>query len=43
MTGGVEVIEYVDSWGTYVYSPAVGDFLDQRETEIGQPLDGKHQ
>lgn len=35
VTGGIEVIEYVDAWGTYVYSPAVGDFLDKYE----HPLD----
>ncbi|HEY7821624.1 MAG TPA: hypothetical protein VIG24_02260 [Acidimicrobiia bacterium] len=35
VTGGVEVIEYVDGWGTYVLSPAVDGFLDIYE----HPLD----
>ncbi len=31
VTGGVEVIEYVDAWGTYIYSPAIEGFLDTYE------------
>jgi len=28
VTGGVEVVEYVDGWGTYLVSSAVGGFID---------------
>lgn len=35
-TGGVEVIEYVDAYGTYVYSPAVEGFLDVFEHPLAR-------
>lgn len=37
ITGGIEVYEYVDGYGTYVYSPAVGDFLDVYEHPLDRP------
>jgi len=36
-SGGVEVIEYVDSYGTYVYSPAIDGFLDVFEHPLDRP------
>lgn len=35
-TGGVQVIEYVDDWGTYVYSPEVDGFLDRYEHPLNR-------
>lgn len=37
VTGGVPVYEYVDSYGTYIYSPMVQDFLDVYEHPLDRP------
>lgn len=34
--GGIEVIEYVDAWGTYVYSTEVDGFLDVYEHPLSR-------